>query len=443
MAFLSRCLILVFLCSKVLQNKASSWTVKLPSSVKGLVGSCVVIPCTFDYPAPAPGKQLTRFTGIWNNAEHQVIYHPVQDKVLQQYRGRTKLLGDTSQKNCSLMIDPLQQSDSGPFIFRIEIADYDNYSYKSPVSIRMISEPISVSVKDELKEGENVSVSCSASYSCPASPPDFNWNHSGEKVFHTEELDAGQWRATSTLTFHLTRADHEKNLLCTVRYIGGKQRTESKVLKVKYGPEIKTMSSCSRDADTNKVKCVCIVESRPPSMVHFVLSDRIQSKASIEKHGPIIIGTLQTEYGSSEFVHCLANNTQGTANVTLYFPVNSKMQSVFTYIATGTGLILVLLLIAVEVKKCRGRPEENATTHLSTMKEGKDVMSSQYAAPKSRGRPEKNTTTPLSTMKEGKDVKSPREETSYDNVDFPDVYGNDPVYGNMETDLDDAIYANV
>ncbi|CAJ1061631.1 myelin-associated glycoprotein-like isoform X1 [Xyrichtys novacula] len=435
MAFLSRCLILVFLCSKVLQNKASSWTVKLPSSVKGLVGSCVVIPCTFDYPAPAPGKQLTRFTGIWNNAEHQVIYHPVQDKVLQQYRGRTKLLGDTSQKNCSLMIDPLQQSDSGPFIFRIEIADYDNYSYKSPVSIRMISEPISVSVKDELKEGENVSVSCSASYSCPASPPDFNWNHSGEKVFHTEELDAGQWRATSTLTFHLTRADHEKNLLCTVRYIGGKQRTESKVLKVKYapvtvtveyksdvkegeavqlgcssdanppasiyqwqdetggllhkgsvfalqnvsrrtgalyctaintlgqhnsslvhlnvlhGPEIKTMSSCSRDADTNKVKCVCIVESRPPSMVHFVLSDRIQSKASIEKHGPIIIGTLQTEYGSSEFVHCLANNTQGTANVTLYFPVNSKMQSVFTYIATGTGLILVLLLIAVEVKK--------------------------------------------------------------------------------------------
>lgn len=72
------------------------------------------------------------------------------------------------------------------------------------------------------------------------------------------------------------------------------------------------------------VKCVCIAESRPPSMVHFVLSDRVLPSTKVEKHDSVTIGTLQAELGSSAFVLCLANNTQGNANATLFLPVNSK-----------------------------------------------------------------------------------------------------------------------
>lgn len=73
------------------------------------------------------------------------------------------------------------------------------------------------------------------------------------------------------------------------------------------------------------VKCVCIAESKPPSMVHFVLSDRVpQNNTKTEKHGTVTFGTLLAELGSSEFVLCLANNTQGSTNLTLYLPVNSK-----------------------------------------------------------------------------------------------------------------------
>ncbi|XP_034553481.1 myelin-associated glycoprotein-like isoform X1 [Notolabrus celidotus] len=494
-------LLVLFLCFKVLQTEASTWTAKVPSSVKGLIGSCVVIPCTFDY--ANPGKTLTGFTGMWNNEANEHIYHSVKSKVLQRYQTRTELLGDISQKNCSLMIDPLQENDRGPFYFRIEIDGLDKFTYRdSPVSIEMIREPDPVifSGKPEVQEGETVSASCSVSFSCPASPPVFNWSHSGEKHFQQTEHTAGQWKATSTLTFHPTRADHEKILQCTVRYKGGKLQNASKVLRVKYAPvivkveyksdvkeggavqlkcssdanppassyewynetgaqlyrgnvftlqnvsrhtgdlyctainamgqrksspvqlnvlhapEIKTGSSCSSEAD--KVKCVCIAESRPPSMVHFVLSDRVLPKAKVEKHGPVTIGTLQAEFGSSEFVHCLAKNTQGTANLTLYFPVNSKMQNMYIYLAIGTGVTLVIVLIAVGVKKCRGRPKDVARTHLSTMKVEKDVEPPQYAAAK-------------------------RKVNNYDDVDSQEVYANDPVYGNMETDLDDAIYANV
>lgn len=496
-------LLFVCLCFKVSQPETSSWTITVPSSVKGLPGSCVVIPCSFNY--PDEGKRGTGFTGIWINETNHLIYHPVESKIMQQYRNRTQLLGDVTQKSCSLKIDPLQQSDQGPFCFRIEIEGYDKFSYKqNKVSISMISQPspISLSVKKEVVVGQTVSASCSVSHSCPDSPPVFTWSHSGDKHFQAQRLDESQWNATSALTFHPTSADHNKPLKCTVTYKGGQHHEASKVLKVKYAPvnvkveyksdvkegeavqlkcssdanppasgyewhnetgaqlekgavfmlpnvsrhhtgalyctavntvgrgkshpvqlnvlyapEVKTASSCSSNG--NLVKCVCIAESKPPSVVHFVLSDKVLPSTKVEKHGAVTIGTLQAELGSYEFVLCMANNTQGNANLTLFLPVNSKIQSLYMIIAIGAGVILLIPLIAVGVvKKCRGRSRGAPATHMSTVRADKDVDLPQYAATK-------------------------RKEKNYDDVHCPGIYANDPVYGNTETDWDDAIYANM
>lgn len=124
--------------SPVIQADTSSWTAEVPSSVKGLLGSCAFIPCSYNY--PDPGRTLTGFTGIWTDVTNHIVYHPVESKVMAQFRSRTKLLGDLRHKNCSLSIDPLLVSDTGPFHFRIEIADYDGFSYKAKeVSITVLS----------------------------------------------------------------------------------------------------------------------------------------------------------------------------------------------------------------------------------------------------------------------------------------------------------------
>uniref|UniRef100_A0A3P8N5M1 Ig-like domain-containing protein n=1 Tax=Astatotilapia calliptera TaxID=8154 RepID=A0A3P8N5M1_ASTCA len=209
----------------------SSWTVDVPSSVEGLLGSCVVIPCSYNYPDIAAHT----FTGIWR-IDDQVIYHPTESNTMEKYRGRTKLLGDLSKKNCSLMIENLQQSDGGPFFFRIELEGPNKFSYSNnKVSISMIGEPNPTDffVQEEVKEGQTVSAFCSVSHSCPTNPPDFHWSHSGEQHFQTQNLQNGQWKATSTLTFRSDRTDNNKPLRCRVTYHGGKQREPSKTIKVK------------------------------------------------------------------------------------------------------------------------------------------------------------------------------------------------------------------
>uniref|UniRef100_A0A3Q1JHM7 Ig-like domain-containing protein n=1 Tax=Anabas testudineus TaxID=64144 RepID=A0A3Q1JHM7_ANATE len=452
------------------QTEASTWTATVPSSVKGINGSCVVIPCSYNY--PESGKQITGYTGIWYKEIEDVIYHKDKNQIKQEYKGRTELVGDITQKNCSLKIDPLRQSDRGPFYFRIELGDYDQHSYRN----NAVSITPTVSVKEEVVEGQNVSASCSVSHSCPSSPPEFTWTHSGKKRFQSQQLTNGQWKATSVLTFKATKADHNKPLSCTVRYKGGLMREqassvdykshvkegetvqlkcsseanppansylwknkagarlhqgqsyklinvsrhtgvlyctanntvgesksspvqlnvsyapvnvkvdykshvkegetvqlkcsseanppansylwknkagarlhqgqsyklinvsrhtgalyctanntvgESKSspvqLNVSFAPEIKKIS-CSSEEDV--VKCVCIVESSPPSMVHFVLSDRVLSSNKTETHGFNTTETLHTKSGSSEFVQCLAFNTLG--KVSLTFPLAVK-----------------------------------------------------------------------------------------------------------------------
>lgn len=121
-----------------LHTQTTSWTLTVPPVTKGLPGSCVVIPCLFDFPAQK--NEMTEFTGMWKDAGENLICHSTDSEVMPMYRNRTRLVGNLAQKDCSLGIDPLNPSDVGPFHFRIEIAQLDSFSYvRNIVSIVMIS----------------------------------------------------------------------------------------------------------------------------------------------------------------------------------------------------------------------------------------------------------------------------------------------------------------
>ncbi|XP_042073189.1 uncharacterized protein LOC102312528 isoform X2 [Haplochromis burtoni] len=201
---------------------------------------------------------------------------------------------------------------------------------------------------------------------------------------------------------------HSEAVYCTAVNEEGRVKSSTLKLNVLYPPDIRTSSKCFSEDDV--VKCECIVESRPPSMVHFVLGDRVLQSTSIETVGSVTTGTLQTYFGSFKFVHCLANSTLGNANLSLLLPANDNMQNIF--IASGAGVIFLIILIATGVGVVRkwGRSGETPTSDLGTMKAERPVELPRYA--------------PTKRKEDRKDMSC------------SDIYANDHLYGIVGTSND-------
>ncbi|XP_077383627.1 myelin-associated glycoprotein isoform X2 [Festucalex cinctus] len=299
--------LLFLLFSEVICVKSSSWTIEVPSSVKGLPGSCVVIPCSFNYPDPQ--KDINELIGIWLEADNHLIYHPNGSKIKQLYQGRTELVGDVRQKDCSLKIDPLQNSDQGPFHFRVEMKDFEKFSYlEKTVSIQMIPQlsPVNLTVTEDM-DHPIVMASCSVTHSCPVSPPVIGWSHFGHQQFQTRPLENGQWEATSTLTFHPASANNNTHLQCHVIFKGGKQQEASKIINVKYAPVNVDVDYNAHVTDGETVRLNCSCDANPPASSYEWHNER---GAELHKGSVFIVANVSRRTGA---LYCTAINAVGKA----------------------------------------------------------------------------------------------------------------------------------
>ncbi|XP_064803936.1 sialoadhesin-like [Oncorhynchus masou masou] len=308
----------------------SSWTAEVPGSVSGLEGSCIVIPCSFNYPEPK--IKPSEFTGIWFKDTSEVIYHPDSSNVITDYRGRTELVGNLRQKNCSLRIDPLHSSDKGPFTFRIEIKDYNKASYKDDrvsIAVRDSPDPLSLSVMEVVKVGEEVSASCSVSHSCPSDPPLLTWSHSGTPSIQSQQQTKGQWEETSTLTFRSSNADNNQPLVCTAAYRGGKTVKSSKMLTVKYAPVDVKVKGVSSVKEGDSIELRCSSDSNPAAHSYHWHN----SRGPLPTTGPTL--TLENVTRLTEALYCTAINTEGQGQssplkLNVEYPPEIKVDSACT-----------------------------------------------------------------------------------------------------------------
>ena len=98
------------------------WKAKVVKNLDALVTSCVVVPCTFTH--PKGNLPTSRLRAIWHRSDKrdEKIYYDDKTQVLENFRGRTRLLGHLGQGNCTLEITEMKNHDNGPYCFRIELA---------------------------------------------------------------------------------------------------------------------------------------------------------------------------------------------------------------------------------------------------------------------------------------------------------------------------------
>ncbi|XP_055053161.2 sialic acid-binding Ig-like lectin 14 [Misgurnus anguillicaudatus] len=204
---------------------ADVWKVQVEHEMKALVSSCVVLPCSFQYPGTVQPSSRTR--AIWHKKDKTNVFIYSEDKtnIEDNFKGRTRLVGRLGELNCSLEIDEIKNHDNGPFCFRVELQTSvkDKYSFvKNCVHINMIEKasPPELHFDPAVQEGYPAVFRCSVRHTCPSHQPTLTWNHIGKEVVTYKDIGHGNWEVESILTFTPTKADDHSDIMCTVSYHG-------------------------------------------------------------------------------------------------------------------------------------------------------------------------------------------------------------------------------
>uniref|UniRef100_A0A8C1XAK8 Si:dkey-238d18.5 n=1 Tax=Cyprinus carpio TaxID=7962 RepID=A0A8C1XAK8_CYPCA len=259
----------------------------MPESVVGLSGSCVLIPCTFSYPENE--KTYTEFTGIWYKEYSAVVYNTDTSKIAGSFKGRTSLIGDLRQNDCSLKINSLSSSDAGSFMFRTEMKYFKfvKFTFERNCNFLFFLFLFFLGTSYKTKEvtsGKPVTATCAVSHSCPSDLPKVTWSHHGKQSSPSQPQNHGQWKLTSyNLTFTPSREDHNKHLSCTAEF-KGKTLTGYKTLKVKCKSAIPAALLMHIPSSLHhKQHFIKILSySDPPYNVNVVTKSSVKENDSVE-----------------------------------------------------------------------------------------------------------------------------------------------------------------
>ncbi|XP_019220145.1 sialic acid-binding Ig-like lectin 11 isoform X1 [Oreochromis niloticus] len=277
-------------------------------------GLCVVIPCSFTTAANFTPKHI-----IWYKCERPkncsgapTIFHSNNKNVQSGFEGRvSRLEPDVSQKNCSIIINDLKESDSGFYQLRVTgewngKRNGSSFNQRVTVSVNGLKQKPTVMVPT-LTEGQQATLTCTAPGLCSGSVPQITWTWRGaggtesyitgnSTDFKTENLTDVTRRYVSTLTFNPSAEHHNTNFTCKIHFTGETTTEKTSGLKVNYVKEVK-ITGVTTVRDGEALNLTCNVHSFPPSLI-------IWSKlGSNEK--------LHTDTGSANLV--ITNVTAGDA----------------------------------------------------------------------------------------------------------------------------------
>ncbi|KAM9114219.1 LOW QUALITY PROTEIN: sialic acid-binding Ig-like lectin 16 [Pangshura tecta] len=222
-------------------SQLPGFTLTVPQSVSVQEGLCVLVPCTFTYPASYdtdnPSAQLY---GRWYKDPAEVGYDlPTAStdssrRVLQETQGRFQLTVDLAHGDCSLQISDAQWMDAGKYFFKFEtgslkynyLSNSDGTDAKLTIFMPGLTEEPEIQISPArglpgmLLAGQPVTVTCTAPGRCSGPPPRVTWlgpfSDTARDV--SAQLANGTWAHSSALSFTPGLGDHGKELVCSVTY---------------------------------------------------------------------------------------------------------------------------------------------------------------------------------------------------------------------------------
>ncbi|XP_023186538.1 sialoadhesin-like isoform X1 [Xiphophorus maculatus] len=255
----------------------------VPDRVQGVVGSCMVIPCSFTPADPHPNRGRKERVDVRLRFRGGGPFFPLRsiafnseskDQVSRDFLGRTFLYGQMSDGDCSVKIEQLRVDDPKVFELALKKGSDLLWGVSRSVNVDIIDnpEPPVISGMLSAKEGQLVSLNCSVSYHCPSRPPTLQWKWDQGADLNSSELgelqtlhpDPHKWMLLTSLSF-IASHQVKPQLWCAVKYPETKMLAMVKDLHVTFPPkDVKVEVQTLIVQQGGNALLVCSCKADPP-----------------------------------------------------------------------------------------------------------------------------------------------------------------------------------
>ncbi|XP_055052957.2 myelin-associated glycoprotein isoform X1 [Misgurnus anguillicaudatus] len=311
----------------VLKDVSAQWNVWMPRDISAMTNSCVVIPCSFTYPSgvrPYRGIHgIFYFGHPYPQLFPPVVFKSRTDIVHESFKGRTKLLGDLSQKNCTLLINNVGTEHSGKYYFRADLGGANIYTYPDFTNLQVLDQP-NIDVPEEIVSDQSLDLVCYVPDNCPDMIPEIHWMYTDylpDPSFTPDNVEEGNTAVQSiTLTFTPRPMHNGQQLGCRVHYPNTPYIYERIIsLDVRYGPRTVWVNVSQEVMEGRSVILHCDVDSNPvPTITWYFGDDELMSETA--SNSSLFLENLTPE---NEGVYtCVGDNGYGSMNTSMYLAVN-------------------------------------------------------------------------------------------------------------------------
>ncbi|XP_051965437.1 myelin-associated glycoprotein-like isoform X1 [Xyrauchen texanus] len=319
--------LLLFPLLLFLKDGSAQWNVWMPRDISAMTNSCVVLPCSFTYPSGV--RPYRGVHGIWYFGQpYPQLFPPVvfksrTDIVHESYKGRTKLLGDLTQKNCTLLINNIGVEHTGKYFFRADLGGANIYTYPDSTKLQVLDQP-NIDVPEVIISDQSLDLTCYVPDNCPDMSPEIHWIYTDylpDPIFTPDNVEESNTAVlSSTLTFTPKPMHNGQLLGCRAHYPNTTFVYERIIsLDIKYGPRTVWVNVSQEVMEGSSVVLHCDIDSNPVPTITWLYGDK-ELMSETASNASLPLENLTPE---QEGVYtCIGDNGYGSMNTSMYLAVN-------------------------------------------------------------------------------------------------------------------------